>query len=518
MFGIEIKFPAGRYHATLWQTHVNEGQVEWPPSPWRLLRAWMSVGYTHLAWRDEVPSEFSELIDMIAKSPPSYRLPRGVTSHTRHYMPVIEGKSQKTSKVVDSFIRILGDESLWMKFDATLSDSQTKLLGELCDNLAYLGRAESWVDVSLHNETPTDGVWMTSQPQAAPQLDCVTTRVLSPIASAAYESWRKETEDSTIERERQKNGGKLTKAQKKKIEAKFPASMTDCLAMDTAWLLDTGWSQPPGTQWIDYQTPVEPDRVPARKSKTRISVRRQPPQLALLALTSDTVSGKTLPAVSRTIAVAEAIHEAAVRENSKLLGEPSPVFTGKFGKETRQHQHMHFFPIDLDEDGRLDHVLAFCPLRIDHSTKQTLSRLRFIYSKKLPRTYVTWVGAGDLDQMLANVRYRSGKSLGMLGESKVFQTRTPYVPSRHLKKRYPIEANIRDECRFRGLPEPKLVELSERNCGKFWLTRKDEDKRPPRSEGFHLTLSFDRPVVGPLSLGYGSHFGLGLFDAVSATT
>jgi len=36
---IELRFPAGRYHATPWGSHVNEGAVEWPPSPWRLLRA-----------------------------------------------------------------------------------------------------------------------------------------------------------------------------------------------------------------------------------------------------------------------------------------------------------------------------------------------------------------------------------------------------------------------------------------------------------------------------------------------
>jgi CRISPR-associated protein Csb2 len=38
---LRLRFPGGRYHATPWGHHVNEGQVEWPPSPWRLLRALM---------------------------------------------------------------------------------------------------------------------------------------------------------------------------------------------------------------------------------------------------------------------------------------------------------------------------------------------------------------------------------------------------------------------------------------------------------------------------------------------
>src|SRR5690606_34470106 len=34
-----VEFPGGRYHAPPWGHHVNEGQIEWPPCPWRLLRA-----------------------------------------------------------------------------------------------------------------------------------------------------------------------------------------------------------------------------------------------------------------------------------------------------------------------------------------------------------------------------------------------------------------------------------------------------------------------------------------------
>ena len=36
---IKLRFPGGRYHATPWGRHVNEGAVEWPPSPYRLVRA-----------------------------------------------------------------------------------------------------------------------------------------------------------------------------------------------------------------------------------------------------------------------------------------------------------------------------------------------------------------------------------------------------------------------------------------------------------------------------------------------
>ena len=43
MLAVGLKFPAGRFHATPWGRHVNEGAPEWPPSPWRLLRALLAV-------------------------------------------------------------------------------------------------------------------------------------------------------------------------------------------------------------------------------------------------------------------------------------------------------------------------------------------------------------------------------------------------------------------------------------------------------------------------------------------
>src|SRR5437867_3663314 len=50
-----LRFPGRRYHATPWGHHVNEGLIEWPPSPWRLLRALLATGYTKLGWPADGP-------------------------------------------------------------------------------------------------------------------------------------------------------------------------------------------------------------------------------------------------------------------------------------------------------------------------------------------------------------------------------------------------------------------------------------------------------------------------------
>ena len=48
MVAIAIRFIEGRYHATPWgENPAATEQAEWPPSPWRLLRALAAVWFAH---------------------------------------------------------------------------------------------------------------------------------------------------------------------------------------------------------------------------------------------------------------------------------------------------------------------------------------------------------------------------------------------------------------------------------------------------------------------------------------
>src|ERR1035441_5377863 len=99
---IELSFPAGRFHGTPWGRHVNEGAVEWPPSPWRLLRALIATW--HLKAQDDIlPEILKSLITSLAGVMPSYRLPEASLGHTRHFMPYIEGKNESKTKIFDAF-------------------------------------------------------------------------------------------------------------------------------------------------------------------------------------------------------------------------------------------------------------------------------------------------------------------------------------------------------------------------------------------------------------------------------
>lgn len=156
---LAITFTAGRYHATPWGQHVNEGGVEWPPSPWRLLRALLAVGFAKQEWPGDpgdIPSVARGMFEQLAMHPPSYRLPRGGVAHTRHYLPITEGKASKTTKVLDTFLRLNDNEPLLIHWPVELSADEHLTLTTLAAGLGYLGRAESWCSAELIADQTVD--------------------------------------------------------------------------------------------------------------------------------------------------------------------------------------------------------------------------------------------------------------------------------------------------------------------------------------------------------------------------
>src|SRR5205814_7105424 len=106
MLAIAIRFPAGgRFHATAWGSHANEGVPEWPPSPWRLLRALIATArWKSGAATSADPPRLRPLIAaMAAAPPPRYELPKAAAAHTRHYLPLGD---DSTTKVFDTFVHL----------------------------------------------------------------------------------------------------------------------------------------------------------------------------------------------------------------------------------------------------------------------------------------------------------------------------------------------------------------------------------------------------------------------------
>ena len=494
----------------------------------------ISVGHVHLGWREELPEAMETFCDLIADSPPAYRLPPATATHSRHYMPYLEGSKQNTTKVIDSHLRIDSGQPLWIGWTCQLPETVSALVEELFGLMGYLGRAESWIDATSHRRVPDGGVWHMATHQDEPSLDGIPTRLLGPIRNDDYVAWRGPAVGRALQAETDGRGKKLTKSQTRKIESKFPDSRADALMVDTGWLQSCGWSRPPGSRWLEYFPVVRfteddrPDETAAASVAKRSlqltghQISRATPSRAtngeavtwaLLKLTSDSVSGRTLPPEFRTVWIGEALHDAAAAESSRRWGRPLDRLTGKFDPPLdRQHGHAHFLSLDLDRDRRIDHVLVHCPAKITDELSDVLRRVRAIYSTKLPRIHVNWVGQGTASDFERAMRREDVWIRGLMEPVTELESRTPFVASRHLKgHRYTIEDNVRDECRFRGLPEPKIEILGNGSKGKYAIMRTKEGRQPPAKDGYHVRLCFPVSIAGPLCLGYASHFGLGWF-------
>jgi CRISPR-associated protein Csb2 len=231
---LAIRFTAGRYHATPWYRHVNEGAVEWPPSPWRLLRALLAVGFAKQHWpgeAGEIPSAARQLIEKLASVQPQFDLPKGAVAHTRHYMPIVEGTNQKTTKVLDTFLRLSDpDRPLLVHWAVALFGDETDLLRDLVAGLAYLGRAESWVTAEVIGDVIPDQTW--SRPHVAGEAvprGWEQTPVFAPIGAESYVAWRSQELGAALAA-----AGKLTAKKRAELEASYPADLLACLCTDTA--------------------------------------------------------------------------------------------------------------------------------------------------------------------------------------------------------------------------------------------------------------------------------------------
>jgi CRISPR-associated protein Csb2 len=500
MPNIVFRFPAGRYHATPWGNHVNEGVVEWPPSPWRIVRALLATGFSKLGWR-EPPDAARELVEGLASALPEYRLPAATASHTRHFMPTDSKKPEDKTKIFDAFAYIGKTAELCVRWPARLSDAASSLLADLVPKLSYLGRAESVVAARLVSEDDIpEGVVASTTDVNRPGFEPIA--LLMPMTNAAYTAWLAEAGQSQI-RDAAKTGGRGKRSA-------FPPDSLAAVLVDTAFLQEHGWTQPPGSRRVHYYRPplsTSPRTVISRPHFVAST------DTALLALASDTRRGEVLPLRFRALAQAELLHMGLV----SLLGDAlCPELTGRDANRMRLegNRHATLVPLDIDGDGYLDHILVHAPMGLGLEAQRALRAIRRTYTKGGAKPlFLTLAGLGSRDEFTR----LQGKAIPELAEASVWTSKTPFTPPRHLKaKRHTLEDQVQAELAARGFPPAKRVDVLDRDTvvargfHRFVRERRDPQRRPPMRCFFALRIELERPCRGPISLGYAAHFGLGL--------
>ncbi|MBL8481190.1 MAG: type I-U CRISPR-associated protein Cas5/Cas6 [Rhodocyclaceae bacterium] len=522
-----LEFPARRYHATPAGHHVNEGQVEWPPSPWRLLRALLSVGYTALQWPSgSPPAEARRLIEKLAGALPEYSLPKASGAHSRHYMPLAAFKNGKeeTTLVFDTWAHIAGG-TMSVTWPVELDAEETGLFGRLAVCLNYLGRSESWVSARLaepHEPLPVANC-RPARDGATPARGWEYVTLLAPQAPELYSAWReRELAQVLADLPLPAGGRKLPAALQKKRDkaaAPYPGDLIAALQANTNELRQYGWSQAPGSLRVPYQREsdsFEPASIPARPA----SLAAAPVQSMLFAMATESGNDHALPPLARTLPQAERAHRQIVHA---LAGTNCPALTGNDAEHrplTGPHGHAHLLPLDLDDDGHLDHLLIWAPMGLDAGAQAAVRTLRQTYAKGgAGPIKLALAAAGGLQQLRGLQGPWGGRIAAMLQPARSWISRTPFVPPRHLKERgvNTLEGQIQAELASRGYPAAARVALLHpgandhaRNLRHF-VRRRANGPQPPVDCGFALTLEFSLPIQGPLCLGYASHFGLGQF-------
>ena len=447
---VALRFPTGRYHATPWDRSVNEGAVEWPPSPWRLLRA------LYATWQDRAADlavvDVEAALGALAVAP-FYLLPRYAEAHTRHYYP---DSLSGTDKVFDPFACVDPGSDLLVRWPTTLAPSAHACVDRLVRLLPYLGRADSLCDARLLTEAeitalPTSG-WCEAGDLG--DLSSPAARVLAPAVPL----------------------------------------VVSALTTTTAAMRKAGRTTPAGARWLAYS--VTPASLPPGATL------RRPQRSAAPTAVRLSIAAAVLPTAYDAVTYGHVLRRAVL---SKLGDTASPTLTGKEQDVRREgHAHAHYLSFDADGDRMLDTLVLWAPEGLAPAELAAIQQLRRLTSgaPKFRAVRVAVEAVGAVHAVAPEVT----------GSSAVWRSRTPFAPYRHQAKdglAAFLERSVAVELRERGLPELSTLELLREPWLDFRRSRPGEARE---RRAFGLRVQLAEPITGPLSLGALSHFGLGLFS------
>ncbi len=504
-------FPMSRFHATPWRVNpFDDAFGEWPPSPWRLVRAIVARWYQWSRETRDTPNaaQLDELLRALCDSSYSFHLPvqalRG--NPLRQYHPVefgweppgkTKGKGEKkkpvprmrtygTSLVQDNYWCVPRTDAIWWFVDGDhWSPEVVEALDRCLERLIYFGRSESFTVIRRVSEpAPRPNCEMEDGPRSPNSV-----RVLVPHVNATRSDVERVTDDPQV-------AGNIPPGARLMYAAPQPRP--------TAREHPIGFPERPGCRLIQlavgWNVPPEPRAVVRLTSRYRSMVLRE----LLLIKTQGQYGNWSAAPESVRIAVMD------------MFGKDAR------GKPLKGHNHAEFLAWWQDRvPTRLLVSREARPFDADEQTAILRAASRDL----------SWAAAGPdadawkirfipLDEAVPPPPGFDG------GHARAWESLTPYVPPRHhLRGGKPrdsesIANQIRRELALRSVPGAESVGVEELEPA-VWvavhLPRRSVSERAFLGDrlGCRLRLKFCEPVAGPLRLGHSSSFGLGLFRPVA---
>lgn len=561
------QFPLGRFHATPWRANpFDDPHGEWPPSPWRLVRAIVARWYQ---WSRESESdlEFGQLDRLVAAlcaSTYCFHLPEHARkgSPLRQYHPTDLGMDPPNFKALEAvFASAVGsvdetfDEKLaslgassWRRTEAGLAvrvgskGAKTKkvkieeFLGQPSEDWRGLfpdsGLRSYGTSLAQDNYwciAPDEPVWwfLDSEQWTKPLVhvfDRCLERVTYLGRAETFTRMRrasdKAPEPNCVLSERRGTGS-----------VPVLAPRPDAIRADVERVTDDPGAVkrpvPPGACTLYAVRPARPatrerSETPSARHDCRflqfaIGWNVAPEAQAIVRLTSR-FRGAVIQELLR---IHTGDRKATWSHAPLATREAMSEITGKDGAGkplVGPRRHAEFFA--WLEDGVATRLLVWRDGRAFAGDEQrALLRAAargFSWAASGPDAEAWKVNLVPLDSAVPPPPGFNGMS------SRVWEAVTPYVPPRHHlrggkpRPRETVAEQVRRELSLRGLSENQRVEV-EQVQDAAWVDvhvpRASSAQRATigRRVGYTLRLTFSEPIEGPIRLGHSSSFGLGLF-------
>jgi len=509
---VQVTLLSGRYHAHPWgQAQHAMGGPEWPPSPWRLLRAIAAW------WLDATePPCSAEVRDGILSAlgragAPRIWVPKASFNEIPFYQPVTKevqrnvggkkvGLREINSRVLhyDHFA-VLAAPDVYFAFDTDLTEDQRAALSRLLSRARYFGRAESRASVRLAepDQQKPDGYFEATPSGHARGAPMVRRNVLVTTPEFnAPDLWRV--------REPSRAKGK--------VDPRSGASTGDTEAPQhfVEALISAKKPLPDSTRWLEYELPRP--AVVQQLPKRRI-IRASSPVVPAAEIHFGLFRRVPIP-VLQTVLLARDFRDQAVRRYSHATGSHSVLLSGREedGSVARGHRHAYYLPRPTRSSaGFLEQLVVVLPggeLGVDQEVLDAMLGItRLLRRDPYPVLVVP-----------EEVRFAPTTS-----SASTWRSLTPFLPPlQHRPRRDrtdPVQQMLRavEESVERTPNQTSLMDrqvvpvLSHLYSSSDSSSESPECHRITRRAGFLFELQFSQPVQFPAAIGADAHFGLGQF-------
>lgn len=493
-------FPLGRFHATPWRKNpFSDPYGEWPPSPWRLVRALISRWYQ---WaREATPApEFAgldELVRALCRSSYRFHLPQNSRrgDPLRQYFPAdFEWNPRKKSEpglktygkrlAQDNYWCVAPNEegAVWWFLEGDhWTEPLVSMLDRCLERVTYFGRAEAFSRIKRVQDRYPEPNCDLSEAWGSDSVP-----VLVPEPDASRSDLERGTDDESNAKRSIPVGARMMYARRPpQIAAREKPIRSMARPHCPLVQLAIGWNVPPETSSLVRLT-----------SRFRGAVLRE----LLRVKTGD--------------------QKASWRSVSADVRDKVAEMSGKDGRGNplKGHRHTEFFA--WFEDGIPTRLLVW---RGGRSFDQDEQEAILVAAS----SELSWAAEGS-DSDVWKVRLvpldrAVSPPPGFDGAfARSWESVAPYVPPRHylrggkLREGESIDKQIRRELALRGFQNAERVEVEQIDGGS-WITvhvpqgQSDKRRFVGDRRGYLIRLRFPEPIQGPLRLGHSSSFGLGLF-------